>query len=197
KLRLPLPIPDDSIAMCTFGDATINHAVAQTAFNSAAWGAYQRVPVPILFVCEDNGIGISVRTPPGWVETRMSRQPGFTYIQGDGLDLPSAYDAASRAIEHCRQHRSPVFLHIRTIRMLGHAGSDVETEYHTLAEIEAVEKMDPLLRSAELVVQAGLMSPDEVLARYESIRARVAEVAEDVVKRPKLKTSADVMVPLA
>src|SRR5205814_10620450 len=72
------------------------------------------------------------------------------FRSGDGLDLPSAYDAASRAVEHCRQHRSPVFLHIRTIRMLGHAGSDVETEYHTLAEIEAVEKMDPLLRSAEL-----------------------------------------------
>src|SRR5438552_1860540 len=94
---------------------------------------------------------------------RMSRQPGFTYIAGDGLDPVDAYDAARRAVEYCRTKRAPVFLHLRMIRMLGHAGSDVETEYHTPAEIEAVEKMDPLLRSAEIVVQTGLMSPDEVL----------------------------------
>ena len=30
--------------------------------------SYQGLPLPLLFVCEDNGIGISVRTPQGWVE---------------------------------------------------------------------------------------------------------------------------------
>jgi hypothetical protein len=40
-----------------------NHATAQTAFNAAAWTAYQKLPAPVLFVCEDNGIGISVKTP--------------------------------------------------------------------------------------------------------------------------------------
>jgi len=197
RLKLELPAPADSIVMCSFGDASVNHAVAQTAFNSAAWTACQKIPVPILFVCEDNGIGISVRTPPGWVETRMRNQPCFTYVPGDGLDLVEAYEAAARAVELCRRHRSPVFLHLRTIRMLGHAGSDVETEYHTTAEIEEVERRDPLLRSAQIVVESGLMTADEVLARYEAIRTRAAEVAEDVVKRPKLKTAAEVMAPLA
>ncbi|MFZ2753159.1 MAG: thiamine pyrophosphate-dependent enzyme, partial [Lysobacteraceae bacterium] len=36
-----LPIPGDSIAICSFGDASSNHATAQTAFNAAAWTAYQ------------------------------------------------------------------------------------------------------------------------------------------------------------
>jgi len=58
-----LPVPDDSIAICSFGDASSNHATAQTAFNAAAWTAYQKLPAPVLFVCEDNGIGISVKTP--------------------------------------------------------------------------------------------------------------------------------------
>src|SRR6516165_572364 len=58
-----LPVPDDSIVICSFGDASANHATAQTAFNTAQWTAYQRLPAPVLFVCEDNGIGISVKTP--------------------------------------------------------------------------------------------------------------------------------------
>ncbi|NLW97256.1 MAG: MFS transporter, partial [Xanthomonadaceae bacterium] len=52
-----LPVPDDSIVVCSFGDASSNHATAQTAFNAAAWTAYQKLPAPVLFVCEDNGIG--------------------------------------------------------------------------------------------------------------------------------------------
>lgn len=58
RLGHALPIPEDSIAICSFGDASANHATAQTAFNAAAWSSFQKLPAPVLFVCEDNGIGI-------------------------------------------------------------------------------------------------------------------------------------------
>ena len=41
-----LPIPEDSIAICSFGDASCNHSTAQGAFNAAQWAAFQRLPVP-------------------------------------------------------------------------------------------------------------------------------------------------------
>src|SRR3546814_8256830 len=75
-----LPIPDDSIAICSFGDASSNHATAQTAFNAAGWTAYQRLPAPVLFVCEDNGIGISVKTPDGWVARNFASRPDLDYF---------------------------------------------------------------------------------------------------------------------
>ncbi|MFD2350669.1 thiamine pyrophosphate-dependent enzyme [Nonomuraea ferruginea] len=65
--------PDDAIAVCSFGDASVNHATALSGFNTAAYATYQGQRVPILFVCEDNGIGISVRTPP---EAGWRRPPG-------------------------------------------------------------------------------------------------------------------------
>ncbi|GAA3098633.1 hypothetical protein GCM10020001_013830 [Nonomuraea salmonea] len=64
-LGVPSAWPDDAIAVCSFGDASINHASALSGFNTAAYAAYQGLGMPILFVCEDNGIGISVRTPQG------------------------------------------------------------------------------------------------------------------------------------
>src|SRR5689334_22043277 len=80
-----LPVPDDSIVVCSFGDASSNHATAQTAFNAAAWSAYQKLPAPVLFVCEDNGIGISVKTPTGWVAQNFKDRKDLDYFYADGL----------------------------------------------------------------------------------------------------------------
>lgn len=197
RLELPCPVPGDSIVVCSFGDASLNHSTAQGAINAAGWLATQRIPLPALFVCEDNGIGISVPTPEGWVEASMRHRPGFHYVQADGLDLVAAWEAAAHAVDTCRRERRPVFLHLRTVRLLAHAGSDIETEYHTLQEIEAAERLDPLLRSAALVVEAGLLSPAQVLERYEALRARVRATADEVVGRPKLRSAREVMASLA
>jgi 2-oxoisovalerate dehydrogenase E1 component len=127
--------PATGIAVCTFGDASSNHATSTTAFNAAAWCTHQNVPAPVLYVCEDNGFGISVRTPAGWIEHNHRHRAGIAYFGGDGLSLPNTWDAAQEAIEFVRSQRKPAFLHLRTLRLLGHAGSDVEQLYRTQEEI--------------------------------------------------------------
>ncbi|MBX3395945.1 MAG: MFS transporter [Phycisphaerae bacterium] len=192
-----LPVPSDSISVCSFGDASTNHSTAMGGFNSARWAAFQKLPVPVLFVCEDNGIGISVRTPPSWVENNFSNWPPLVYYRADGRNLIESYEVARAAIHHCRTHRAPVFLHLKTIRMLGHAGTDFEPAYHTLEEIAATEALDPLLESARIVMRLGLMTADQILDAYESLRKRVAAAADVVVTRPRLSSRDEVIAPLA
>jgi 2-oxoisovalerate dehydrogenase E1 component len=192
-----LPIPEDSIAICSFGDASSNHATAQTAFNAAAWTAYQKLPAPVLFVCEDNGIGISVKTPSGWIERNFKHRADLDYFYADGLDLASGYGDVQRAVEHCRRTRRPTFLHLRTTRIMGHAGTDFEIEWRSIEELVAVEAGDPLLRSAAIALESGLMSKDEILALYEDTRRKCFAAAEDADSRPRLTDLADVMAPLA
>lgn len=192
-----LPIPDDSIAICSFGDASSNHATAQTAFNAAAWTAYQKLPAPVLFVCEDNGIGISVKTPDGWVARNFAGRPDLDYFAADGLDLAAGYGDVQKAVEHCRRTRRPTFLHLRTTRIMGHAGTDFEIEWRSIEELCAVEATDPLLRSAAIALESGLMSKDEVLALYEDTRKKCFAAAEEADRRPRLQTLEEVMAPLA
>ncbi len=192
-----LPVPGDSIAICSFGDASSNHATAQTAFNAAAWTAYQKLPAPVLFVCEDNGIGISVKTPAGWIERNFSQRPDLDYFYADGLDLAAGYADVQRAVEHCRGTRRPTFLHLRTARIMGHAGTDFEIEWRPLEELVAVEATDPLLRSAAIALEAGLFTKDSLLAAYEAMRARCFEAAEAADRRPRIGTLEEVMAPLA
>lgn len=192
-----LPVPDDSIVICSFGDASANHATAQTAFNAAAWTAYQKLPAPVLFVCEDNGIGISVKTPGGWIANRFRAMDGLDYFYADGLDLAAGYGDVQRAVEHCRRTRRPTFLHLRTTRIMGHAGTDFEIEWRSIEEICAVEASDPLLRSAAIALESGLMSREEILELYEATRKRCFAAAEEADRRPKLTTLEEVVAPLA
>ncbi|GAB6196296.1 thiamine pyrophosphate-dependent enzyme [Lysobacter xanthus] len=192
-----LPIADDSIAICSFGDASANHATAQTAFNAAAWTAYQKLPAPVLFVCEDNGIGISVKTPTGWIANRFRQMPGLDYFFADGLDLAHGYGDVQRAVEHCRRTRRPTFLHLKTTRIMGHAGTDFEIEWRSIEELCAVEATDPLLRSAAIAMESGLMSKDEIVDLYEATRRKCFDAAEDADRRPRLTTLESVVAPLA
>ncbi|MEO6104737.1 MAG: thiamine pyrophosphate-dependent enzyme [Pseudoxanthomonas sp.] len=191
------PIPEDSIALCSFGDASSNHATAQTAFNAAAWTSYQKLPAPVLFVCEDNGIGISVKTPGGWIERNFASRRDLDYFYADGLDLAEGYGQVQAAVEHCRRTRRPTFLHLRTTRIMGHAGTDFEIEWRPIEELVAVEAGDPLLRSATIALQSGLYSKEELLDLYEDIRRKCFAAADAADKTPKLTRLEDVIAPLA
>ncbi|MGH8372687.1 MAG: thiamine pyrophosphate-dependent enzyme [Gammaproteobacteria bacterium] len=197
RIGAQLPIPEDSIAVCSFGDASANHSTTVGAINAAQWTAFQRLPCPILFVCEDNSIGISVKTPAGWIAANYSDRVGLEYISADGTDVVDTYAKTLEAVKHCRESRSPVFLHLKLVRLLGHAGTDAETEYRSAEELESAEARDPLLVSARIALETGAYSPQELLETYESARKRVQQAAKQAAKARKLTTAEEVMAPLA
>jgi 2-oxoisovalerate dehydrogenase E1 component len=189
-------LPEDAIIYCSFGDASANHSTAQGAFNAAGWTAYQGVPMPLLFVCEDNGIGISTKTPKGWIHASFAHRPGVKYFACDGLDLFDTYRVAAEAAHYVRTRRKPAFLHIRTVRLYGHAGADLPTTYLPKEEVEAEEANDPLLHSVRLLEQAGALDPAAALEIYKSTLARTDRIAAEAIKRPRLFDAKGVMASL-
>ena len=111
-------LKDDSIVMCSFGDASANHSTAQGAINTACWTSYQSVPLPLLFVCEDNDIGISTRTPQGWIGASFANKPGLKYFKANGLDLFDTFCVAQAAAEYVRKRKKPAFLHPSVVSFL-------------------------------------------------------------------------------
>jgi len=189
KVRLEAPImPNDAIIVCSFGDASANHSTAQGAINAAAWAARRSNPMPILFVCEDNGIGISVETPRGWIEDNFRHRPGLTYFACDTRNPETAFTIMRAAARYCRTTRSPVFLHARTIRLMGHAGADIEAAYAPLTEIERCEALDPLLVTARLLITRNIASAADLIGRYDTMRARIERILQVASARPKLES---------
>jgi 2-oxoisovalerate dehydrogenase E1 component len=165
------------------------------AISTACHCAYQRLP--LLLVCEDNGLGISVRTPPGWIEAAYGSRPHLKYFAADGCDPAGVFDAAASAAAWVRERRQPAFLHLRVVRLMGHAGSDAETAYRTPVEIAADQARDPLIATARLLTGSGVARPAEITGRYGATRREVGAIAAQVTTRPQLRSAEEVMAPLA
>ena len=107
KLGVASEWPADAIAVTSFGDASANHSTATGAINAACQAAYQGLPMPVLFVCEDNGLGISVRDA-GRLDRGGVRQPAVAAVlHRRRHDLAACYDAALAAAAHVRTKRAP------------------------------------------------------------------------------------------
>lgn len=196
RLGIQGEIPPDGIVMCSFGDASLNHSTAQGALNAASLMAYQKIHLPLLWVCEDNGIGISTPTPEGWVHASMSAKPGIAYISCNGLDMLDTYRATKACETYIRSKRLPAFLHMRCVRLLGHAGADAQHTYLSEADIEATESHDPLLYSAATLMAQGVCDGESIVQRYEAMMTQVVETAEEAIRQPKLATAAEVMASI-
>ena len=187
----------DAIVVCSFGDATVNHATATAAFNAAGWFDHRGQKLPLLFVCEDNGLGISVASPEGWVDATLRARPGLRFFEADGCDLAAAYDAAVEAATFVRAERRPAVLRLSMIRLMGHAGADAEVGYRTQAQISADLARDPIVATARLLVGAGVATPAELVARYDEVGWEVRRIAEEVLAEPKLGSADEITAPLA
>ena len=196
RLGVANGLPADAIVACSFGDASANHATALSAINTARYAARLGLPMPLLLICEDNETGISVPTPEGWIADTFGEQPHLAYFLADG-EIEEVWSAVGTAIDHVRQTRRPAFLHLRTVRLWGHAGSDAEQGYRPLAEIEAVEARDPLLRNARRLLESGAADPEMLRDLVRETRHRVLAVAEEATRRPRLQTTEEVIAPLA
>ncbi len=187
----------DAIVVSSFGDASLNHATAQSALNAAAHAAYRGEPLPILFVCEDNGYGISVPTPEGWVAQALHGMPELAVERVDGEDPAAVLATAHELAEWVRANRHPAVLHLRTVRFLSHAGADLETAYRSGSEIRADFARDPLLATGRWLVSSGDVRGDELADEYLTVRDRIRERALEATTHRQIATAEEVMRPLA
>jgi 2-oxoisovalerate dehydrogenase E1 component len=88
-------------------------------------------------------------------------------------------------------------LHLRTVRFLAHAGTDVESAYRSPAAMRGDLAHDPLLATAHLLVDAGVVTPAELVAYYLTTRRAVRDLATSMVGLPTLSSADEVMAPLA
>ncbi len=196
ELNLHSKLAPDSVILCSFGDASTNHASTQTTLNACSWISQQNYPLPIVFICEDNGIGISVPTPVNWIKSSVSSRPGLHYITCDGLNIADVYAKAQEAEYLARIKKQPVFLHMNCVRLLGHAGSDIELQYNTQAEIELREAHDPLLHTARILYKEGWMSLHAMVDLYQDNRSLIEAKAVEAIREPRMSSADEVMASL-
>ena len=156
--------------------------------NTALHCAHQRLPLPLLFVCEDNGLGISVRTPAGWVQSAYGSRPHLRYEFVDGTDplaVLRRHPRAGRLGAHaCAGRRSC------TCGPCASAATPAPTSSPrtaSAAELRADAALDPIVATAAQLVAGRARSVDSLLARHDELRD--ARVRRGRPRRPNARSS--------
>ncbi len=166
------------VAVAFFGDGATNTGTFHESLNLA-----QLWKVPALFVLEMNA----------WAEsTPMSQHSpiedfsqravafGMRSIEVDGQNVEDVYAATRAARDHAASGQGPVFLNVRTYRLVGHYIGDPQV-YREKSELQELrETKDPI----ELL-RARLGIGDE---EFESLDTEIVAIVEGSVEFAKAGT---------
>jgi len=175
----------NDVVCCFAGDGAYSNGVVLEALNWAAQYQFTnylsptgRKGLPIIFLIQNNHYGMTGRTDNEvtGVQSLARRAAGFADNNMhaevvNGMDVLAVRDAITRAAETCRQGEGPVLLEVNTYRYYGHSLSDPRSEYRSREEESAWKAVDPIDTFIAQILDAGVMSADEV----ESLKRKVAE----------------------
>src|ERR671912_2430592 len=163
------------VAVAFFGDGATNIGTVHESLNLA-----QLWQVPAVFVCEDNHWAESTPASqhmPIKDLTKRAVAYGMESMKVDGQDVGKVYEIASKAVEHARSGRGPVFLLAETYRLVGHYIGDPQV-YRPKDELKELrETQDPVDK-----LRAALELSDE---EFEELDREVTELVEGAVEFAK------------
>jgi len=163
-------------------------ATSQGAFHEALnWAA--RAQAPALFHIQDNKYAISVpvweQTASGSIYPMLGGYPGLARMKYDGTDFFTAFAVGKAAVEHVRARKGPVALLADVVRLLPHSSSDDHAKYRTAEDLAADRARDPIAKMAARLVEAGVMTEDEVEAMRKEVAKEIDDLARAVEARPE------------
>lgn len=168
-----------TVAVSFFGDGAMNEGAFHEAANLAAiW------KLPVVFVCENNGYGMSSSTELAFaIDTLAQRGIGYG-IPGhtvDGNDVSAVYEATQAAVDRARNSQGPTLLELVTYRWKGHSRSD-KNLYRTKEEIDAWKTKDPILFFEHLLKDRGMITDEEIDQVHSDAASQVIAAVNEAMR---------------
>jgi len=161
--------------VCFFGDGTTNIGAFHEALNfSVVW------KLPVIFVCENNGYGISMSQSRHQAIKDIADRGtayGIPGISVDGNDVIAVHEAAVEAVKRARKGQGPTLIECKTYRQRGHFEGDAG-KYKPTEEQEMWMKKDPMPRIEKHMIDSEIVTASELKALQDSVVKEIAEAIE-------------------
>jgi pyruvate dehydrogenase E1 component alpha subunit len=172
---------EDKVAVCFFGDGASNQGTTQEALNLAsAW------KLPVVFVNENNGYGISCPTTKSMAIADIADRAAAYDMPGvvvDGNDVLAVYESVGEAVKRARNGEGPSLIECKTYRWCGHFEGDA-CVYRDDDELEDWVKRDPIPRFEKQLTDKGIMSAQKAEEIRQTIAAQLAEAVRFAEESP-------------
>lgn len=186
----------DSIVFCSLGESSTSEGYFFEALNGSS-----REKLPVVFVIQDNGYGISVpkidQTANPTVSDNFSGLLNLKIVHCDGLDVFDSFRAMREAVEYVRTGEGCAIVYAPVVRIHSHSNSDRHELYRSPEELAAAREADPLPRFRRTLMEHGLLSEEEIVA-IEAHNQQTYEEAADRTRNapdPKPESIFDYVTP--
>ncbi|HXG65717.1 MAG TPA: thiamine pyrophosphate-dependent enzyme [Blastocatellia bacterium] len=185
-----------SIVYSSQGESSCSEGYVFEALNGAS-----REKLPVIFVVQNNGYGISVpvseQTANHIVSENYRGIKGLTIINCDGTNPFDATRALRRAAEHVHVGHGPVLVHAFCERLHAHSNSDRHEAYRSEDELRECQTYDPYERLKLHLLNVEQVEEVTLLAIEEENKMRVEEAAEkaEAAPDPDPQTATTFVIP--
>jgi 2-oxoisovalerate dehydrogenase E1 component len=176
------PVVSRPVVICSLGDASVTEGEVSEAFQFAA--LHQ---LPIIYLVQDNGWGISVTSEEARTSNASEMVKGFKGIRRisiDGSDFLQSYEVMKNVVDEVRKERHPFLVHAK-VPLLGHHTSGVRKEFYRSEEDLAKHYADdpgPKLRRK--LLELGV-TEDELMAIEKETAGTVANDFHGAMAAPE------------
>lgn len=171
------------VAISSQGESAFSEGYVYEAVNGAS-----REELPVIFVIQDNGYGISVpksdQTANRKVANNFTGFKNLRIIHCNGKDVFDSMNAMTEAKNWILENQKPVIVQANCIRIHSHSNSDKHELYRDDYEMNYVREYDPLAKFRRLLLRYKRFKEDELVKIEEKIKAEVKEVHNKVIKAP-------------
>ncbi|RWN44745.1 MAG: thiamine pyrophosphate-dependent dehydrogenase E1 component subunit alpha [Mesorhizobium sp.] len=174
------------VVVSFFGDGANNEGAFHEALNMAAvW------KLPVIFVCENNGYGMSTSTARSTAVKNIAERAAAYSMPGvivNGNIFSEVAEASHQAIARARAGEGPTLIESKTYRHRGHSKSD-RNRYRTKEEIEDwMSNRDPITLFESELREFGFIDDKGI----EAIRDAVAQEIAEGIEFAKASPSPDI-----
>ena len=172
------------VAITSHGESSTSEGFVYEAINGASTEC-----LPVIFVIQDNGYGISVpkneQTANRKVADNFSGFKNLKIIHCNGKDVFDSMNAMTAAREHAINTRNPVIVQANCVRIGSHSNSDKHTLYRDENELAYVKAADPLYKFRRMLLrykrftEAELLQIEEEAKKEQNAAHRKALAAPD------------------
>ena len=189
---------EKAVAISSQGESSVSEGYCYEAINGAS-----KEILPVIFVFQDNGYGISVpkcdQTANEFVADNFSGLKNLKIIHCDGKDVLDSMNAMENAYDHAVSGKGPVIVHARCVRIGAHSNSDKHELYRDEKEIIAAKKQDPFLLFTKAILKETKISQKELTAIDQACKADLLQAHTEALKEPNPDPASihDFLVPPA
>ena len=162
------------VSISSQGESSVSEGYVYEAINGA-----DKELLPVVFVFQDNGYGISVPKCDQTANEHVADNfRGFKHIQiikCDGKDIFDSMNAMISAYEYAKEKSVPVIVHDECIRIGNHSNSDNHEWYRDEDERNAAKALDPLPKFKADLVKAKIFTEKEI----EEVEAEAKKILLD------------------